>query len=195
MSNLPESRLEPAPLFTFCAVDYFGPLLVKQGRKEVKCYGALFTCMASHGLHIEVSDSLDTDSFLQALRRFVAQRGPVREMHSDEGTHFIGASNELKQPYQEMDDGRIKAELLKNNVDWILIPPAASHFGGVWECQIKSVCSILSTLMKEHGNCLNDEGLQTLLCEAEAIFNSRAPSPSKLSATHFPLYHLHRWHF
>ena len=83
MSNLPESRLEPAPPFTFCAVDYFGPLLVKQGREEVKRYGALFICMASHGLHIEVSDSLDTDSFLQALRWFVAQRGLVREMHSD----------------------------------------------------------------------------------------------------------------
>ena len=118
--------------------------------------------MASHGVHIEVSDSLDTDSFLQALQRFVAERGPVREMHSDQGTNFISASNELKQAYQEMDDGRIKAELQKNNVDWILITPAASHFGGVWERQIKSVRSILSALMKEHGNCLNDEGLRTM---------------------------------
>ena len=80
-----------------------------------------------------------------------------------------------------MDDGRIKAELLKKNVDLILIPPAASHFGGVWERQIKSVCSILSALVKEHGNCLNDKGLRTLLCKAEAIVNSRPLTVETLS--------------
>ncbi|XP_028403950.1 uncharacterized protein LOC114526541 [Dendronephthya gigantea] len=91
MANLPESRLEPAPPFTYCAVDYFGPLLIGQGRKEVKRYGSLFMCLASRAVHIEVSDSLDTDSFLQALRRFISRRGPVQEIRSDQGTNFVGA--------------------------------------------------------------------------------------------------------
>ena len=47
MANLPEDRLEPAPPFTFCAVDYFGPWHIKEGRREVKRYGVLFTCLAS----------------------------------------------------------------------------------------------------------------------------------------------------
>jgi len=72
MANLPKSRLEPAPPFTYCAVDYFGPWHVKEGRKEVKRYGALFTCMASRSIHIEVAHSMETDSFLQALRRFIS---------------------------------------------------------------------------------------------------------------------------
>ena len=67
MANLPESRLEPAPPFTYCVVDYFGPWLVKEGRKEVKRYGALFTCMASRAVHLEVENSIDKDSFIQAL--------------------------------------------------------------------------------------------------------------------------------
>ena len=38
MTNLPEDRLEPAPPFTHCGVDYFGPWLIKEGRKELKRY-------------------------------------------------------------------------------------------------------------------------------------------------------------
>ena len=43
MANLPEDRLEPAPPFTHCGVDYFGPFVIKEGRKELKRYGVLFT--------------------------------------------------------------------------------------------------------------------------------------------------------
>ena len=180
MANLPESRLEPAPPFTYCVVDYFGPWLVKEGRKEVKRYGALFTCMASRAVHIEVANSIDTDSFIQALRKFIARRGPVREISSDQGTNFIGAANELKRACEEMDDNT-KAELLKHNIDWKRNPPAASHFGGVWERQIRSVRNILAALMKEQGRRLNDETFRTLLCKAEAIINSRPLTVESLS--------------
>lgn len=36
MGDLPIDRLEAAPPFTFCAVDYFGPWYIKEGRKELK---------------------------------------------------------------------------------------------------------------------------------------------------------------
>lgn len=78
MGDLPEDRLEPAPPFTNCAVYYFGPWLIKQGRKEVKRYGVLFTFMASRAIHLEVSNTLETDSFINALRRFICRRGPIR---------------------------------------------------------------------------------------------------------------------
>ncbi len=38
MADLPQSRLEDVPPFTYSAVDYFGPWYVKEGRKEVKRY-------------------------------------------------------------------------------------------------------------------------------------------------------------
>lgn len=162
-------------------MDYFGPWLVKQGRREVKRYGALFTCLASRAVHIEVADSLNTDSFLQALRRFIARRGPIREIRSDQGTNFVGADNELKRALEEMDDNEMKSKLLKHNIDWNRNPPAASHFGGVWERQIRSIRNILAALIKEHGHLLNDEKLRTLLCEAEAIINGRPLSTESLS--------------
>ena len=53
--------------------------------------------------------------------------------------------------------------------------------GGVWERQIRSVRSILSSLMKTHGHVLDDESLRTLLTEAEAILNSRPLTVDGLS--------------
>ncbi|XP_054773404.2 uncharacterized protein LOC129281498 [Lytechinus pictus] len=70
MADLPEDRLSPAPLFTYAGVDCFGLWLIKEGRKELKRYGMIFTCMASRGIHIEVLHSLSTDSFTNGLRRF-----------------------------------------------------------------------------------------------------------------------------
>ena len=34
MADLPEDRVEPAPPFTFCAVDYFSHFSIKEGRKK-----------------------------------------------------------------------------------------------------------------------------------------------------------------
>ena len=91
MAKLLSSRAEPAPQFSYCAVGYFGPWHIKEGRKEVKKYGALFTCLASRAIHIEVAHSMETDSFLQALRRFICLRGPIREICRDQGSNFVGA--------------------------------------------------------------------------------------------------------
>ena len=47
--------------------------------------------------------------------------------------------------------------------------PSASHMGAVWERQIRTVRSILSTLLQDFGLQLDDEALRTLFCEAMAI--------------------------
>ncbi|XP_053388583.1 uncharacterized protein LOC128551695 [Mercenaria mercenaria] len=74
MADLPSDRLEPSPPFTYCAVDYFGPFYVKEGRKEMKRYGVLFTCLTCRAVHVETATSLETDSFINCLRRFIAIR-------------------------------------------------------------------------------------------------------------------------
>ena len=91
MAKLLSSRAEPAPQFSYCAVNYFGPWHIKEGRKEVKKYGALFTCLASRAIYTEEAHSMETDSFLQALRRFICLRGPIREICRDQGSNFVGA--------------------------------------------------------------------------------------------------------
>ena len=176
MAELPTDRFEQVPPFTFSAVDYFGPFYIKEGRKEMKRYGVLFTCMASRAIHLEIATSLTTDSFLNAYRRFVCRRGPIQQLRSDQGTNFVGAKNELEAALHEMNHNKIQRELPKDNCDWCawkMNVPHASHMGGVWERQIKTVRSVLTGLLENHGNQLDDESLRTLMIEAEAIVNSR----------------------
>ena len=67
MADLPEERTETSPPFTYCGIECFGPFSVKEGRKEMKRYGLLFTCLCSRAVHIETLDDLTTDTFLNAL--------------------------------------------------------------------------------------------------------------------------------
>ena len=94
MASLPDDRIESAPPFTYCGVDYFGPWYIHEGRKELKRWGVIFTCLCCRAVHIETAVSMTTDSFVNALRRFIALRGPVRVLRSDRGTNFICAERE-----------------------------------------------------------------------------------------------------
>ena len=185
MADLPKDRLEPAPPFTYSGVDYFGPFYVKEGRSEKKRWGVLFTCLVSRAVHIEVATSLNTDSFINAYRRFIGRRGPIRELRSDRGTNFVGAKAELESALNEMSHNKIHEELLKDGCDYIKFNmnfPSASHMGGVWERMIRSARNVLSALLVKHGNQLDDELLQTLMIETEAIINSRPLTPPDMTS-------------
>ena len=172
MANLPGDRVSPdLPPFTNVGVDYFGPISVKQGRSLVKRYGALFTCLVSRAAHIEMSVSLETDAFINTLRRFIARRGQVKVMRSDNGTNLVGAERELRQALQGWNQSLIESTLLQKNIDWIFNAPGASHHGGSWERIIRSTRRVLLGLLKEQ--TLTDDGLTTLLAEVEAIPNGR----------------------
>ena len=170
MAVLPQERCTEAAPFTYCGVDMFGPLIIKERRSELKRYGALFTCFSSRAVHNELTNSLDADSFILALCRFMARRGTVRSIWLDNGTNFVGAKNELQRAFKEMKHDKIKSFLQENGADWILWhnnPPGASHMGGVWERQIRSGKIILEGLLKTHSHSLNDESLRTLIAEVE----------------------------
>lgn len=52
----------------------FGTFTVKVKQSDIKRYGYMFTCLASKAMHIEVTSSLDTKLFIQALRRLIARQ-------------------------------------------------------------------------------------------------------------------------
>ena len=95
MSDLPEKRVSPTAPFHYTGMDVFGPFYIKEGRKTLKRYGLIFTCLASRAVHLETLNSMEADSFISALRRFINRRDKVRELRSDQGTNFVGAKNEL----------------------------------------------------------------------------------------------------
>ena len=101
--HLPSARLAPAAPFTYVGIDYFGPFLIKEGRKEKKCYGVVFACLASRAIHVELASSLDTAACIQSVRRFMARRGPALEFYSDNGTNLVGAEKELRRAIEDID--------------------------------------------------------------------------------------------
>ena len=170
MADLPPERVIPGgPAFTHVGVDLFGPFFVKRGRGREKRYGCLFTCMNVRAVHIEVLHSLEADAFLNGLNRFIARRGCPASMRSDNGTNFVGAARELHE--EVMSCARVRNQMADKGIKWKFNTPLASHAGGVWERQIRSMRRVLSRLMTEQ--VLTDEQLRTLMCTAEAIVNSR----------------------
>lgn len=174
MASLPSDRVTgDIPAFENTALDYFGPFDVVNGRKHEKRYGVIFSCLASRAIHLELSYSLSTDSFINSLRRFVSRRGNVKCIRSDNGTNLRGGEKELKVAIQSWNLKTISKWMLQRSIEWKFQPPLSSHFGGVFEREIRSVRKVLTSLLKEQPIKLNDEHLNTLLCEVENILNCR----------------------
>lgn len=112
-ADLPQDRVCPDdPPFSRVGVDYFRPFEVKRGRSLVKRYGVIFTCLAIRAIHIELASSLDTDSCINAIRRFIARR---RQVRSDNGTNFIRAEHELRAAINEFSAG---------SSGYLILPPS-----------------------------------------------------------------------
>ena len=77
-------------------VDYFGPIAAKRGRATVKEIRSPVHLPVSRAVHLELAHSLDTDSCIAAIRRFMCRRVRSRRLMSDNGTNFVAAERELR---------------------------------------------------------------------------------------------------
>lgn len=139
MAVLPEARTSHHRRpFTFCGIDYFGPMTISVGRHHEKCWGVLFTCLTTRAVHLEVAASLSTDSTIMAIRRMAARRGYPTEIYSDNGTNLRGTNTELRKTLREFDQRQQHEFATNNNMTWKFIPPAAPHMRGSWEALVRS---------------------------------------------------------
>lgn len=174
MSTLPPDRVSSdKPAFTHTGVDYFGPFDVTNGRKHEKRYGVIFTCLSSRAVHLEMAHSLSTDGFINAFRRFVARRGNVSFVRSDNGTNLTSGCKELRECLDNLNQEKLCHWMTCRNLEWVFQPPSASHFGGAFEREIRCVRKVLNGILTEQPLKLTDEQLNTLLCEVESILNCR----------------------
>ena len=187
MADLPKERLTPYERpFTYTGVNFFGPFYVKRGRGSEKVYGCLFTCLTSRAVHIEDVSSLGTDAFIQALRRFISNRGCPKEIWSDNGTNFVGADKEIRDSIRRWDQDDLNKQLIKDEINcslcpmfqWKFQPPAASHMNGVWERLIRSVRKSMKAILGNPNALVGLETLRTVFAEVVTILNSRPLTPS-----------------
>lgn len=179
MSPLPTERTTRERPFKVCGVDYAGPvgLSSKTGRNPVitKAYIAVFVCFATRAVHLELVSGLDTDHFLQALRRLIARRGPIATIYSDNGLNFVGANNFLKEIYHKQSEWATGKVPNMFNITWKFITPHAPHQGGLHEAAVKSAKKHLYKIIGEQK--LTYEEYSTLLTQVEACVNSRPLCP------------------
>ncbi|XP_070515856.1 uncharacterized protein [Cardiocondyla obscurior] len=183
MSDLPDKRVTISWPFTHTGVDYAGPMLIKDNKrrnaKMTKAYIAVFICFTVKAVHLEVVSDLTSEAFLAAFKRFISRRGRPECMYSDNGTTFVGANKQLKELYEfvncEQGKRAIGEFLSEREINWRFIPPHAPHFGGLWEAAVKSTKTHMYRIIGSAH--LTYEETQTVLCEIEAILNSRPLAP------------------
>ncbi|XP_055622708.1 uncharacterized protein LOC129766221 [Toxorhynchites rutilus septentrionalis] len=187
MSDLPASRVTASRPFSVTGVDYWGPILLKQASRKAaprKAYVAVFICFSTKAVHLELVSDLSTAKFIQALRRFISQRGFCAEIHSDNGRNFVGAANELRRLFRsEHHQQAVQQESVKNGIRWFFNPPKASNFGGLWEAAIASAQKHFYRVLGP--NKLADDDMQTLLKQIECCLNSRPLVPLSDDHTDF----------
>ncbi|XP_044760878.1 uncharacterized protein LOC123318333 [Coccinella septempunctata] len=174
MGQLPDFRLkkpQPQRAFVYTGIDFFGHFEVTIGRRREKRYGVLFTCMSVRAIHIEIAETLNTDSTLLAIKRFMSKRGKPQMFLTDNGTNFHAAEKELKKAYEDVNLEVIRQGLCAESIEWKFIPPGSPHMGGAWERMVRSVKTTLSIILKDRSP--RQEVFHTVMIEAEHIVNSR----------------------
>ncbi|XP_008484590.1 uncharacterized protein LOC103521259, partial [Diaphorina citri] len=135
MGDLPKFRVQEVKPFTNTGVDFAGPFSITlskhRGVRTQKAYLCLFICLATKALHLELVSDLSKEAFVNALKRFLARRGPVSCMYSDNGTNFIATKNMLDELYKFLNSPEFTQtygkEMVDNRISWKTLPPAAPH--------------------------------------------------------------------
>ena len=175
MADLPEERLETNKPFNNVGVDYFGPFIVKIGRRQEKRWCCLFTCLAIRAVHLEIVPGLDSDSCLNAIARFIARRGKPKTILSDNGTNFVGAEREMREYLKDWNTENITQSLVQEGITWRFNPPASPHFGGVWERLVRSCKKAMYAVLGSRS--VTEDVLSTTMCLVEQILNGRPITP------------------
>lgn len=183
MGDLPEARTNPSRPFENTGIDFTGHVTVKSSKgRGIKCskgYVAVFVCMATKSIHLELVSDMSTSAFLAALRRMASRRGKPSHIYSDNGTNFVGANKILQQEYHEikqlLNDDQLMSEITDMEITWHFNAPGWPSAGGLWEAAVKSLKHHLRRVVGEQR--LTYEEFYTLLAQLEACLNARPLCP------------------
>ena len=181
MANLPSYRVQSSRPFLNSGIDYGGPFIIRQsncrGKVTTKAYLALFICLSTRAVHLEVVSDLTAECFIACLRRFISRRGVPSTILSDNGRNFVAASKYLSDMFSVLntEHNTINKFMISHNIEWKFSPAYAPNFGGIWEAGIKSAKSYLKKSLSDI--TLTFEEISTMFSQIESILNSRPLVP------------------
>ena len=178
------------PPFAAVAVDFFGPLQTKVNRNTTtESTVKIVTYTTTRVIHLELTSTASTESFLLACRRFVTRRDihPAK-VFSDRGKNFQGAQQPLRDWIDSWNVTKIKWKLAANRTnfqfDWEFNVPKASHMNGVVKSLIRSWRRGLDTAINYLNRHLTFEEWQTFLSEMMYLINSRRTCLRRITCNH-----------
>lgn len=180
MSELPSERVQIGKPFLHTGVDYAGPfeLILPGAPREFprkKCWVAVFVCLKSRAIHLDIVSDLTSMAFIACYERFIARRGRCEKIFSDNGTTFVGTEKELRKALEYWINKETLDHLHNKGTEWRFMTPAAPHQGGIYEAAVKSMKFHLKRIIGQ--KVMTYERFLTLLNQIEAILNSRPIHP------------------
>uniref|UniRef100_A0A915DCU7 Integrase catalytic domain-containing protein n=1 Tax=Ditylenchus dipsaci TaxID=166011 RepID=A0A915DCU7_9BILA len=172
----PAPRVLPNPPFSCTGVDYLGPVNLKTEIGSRKAWIALFTCLSTRAMHLELVFELSADKFLGALKRFIGRRGTPRLIISDNGTQFKLSAKAIELIWCQNWDKIFQSQEVLNysssqGIRWHFIIERAPWKGGFYE---RLVAMVKHHLRRTLGrSALTADVFETILVQVEAIVNSR----------------------
>ena len=180
MAPLPSVRLKSRThVFAYVASDLAGPFRVVVGSSHVKRWLCVFVCMVTTAVRIEIAADLTSSSFINAFRRFLCSAGfRTCYIRTDNVTNYVGANNllrkEVKEALADMSSSTdIQSQMYEWEVQREFGPPEASHQGGLYERQLRTIKKALDGLSDLLPRTPSDDDFLTCCKLAEYIMNCR----------------------
>ncbi|VDO41803.1 unnamed protein product [Haemonchus placei] len=133
--NLPRDRSVICKAFQHVGCDYIGPFTTDNNEKA---YIALYTCLITRAIHLELVDSLSASAFLDSFLRFISAVGLRYQ--------FCPGAKVIDHLFQNTTETghSVMSYSATKNIKWIFNPPAAPWMGGVWERLVGTVKKCIS---------------------------------------------------
>lgn len=188
MAALPAARITPSRPFQQTAMDYSGAVMIRsargRGHHATKGYVAVFVCLCTKAVHIELVSDLTSKSFIAAYKRFISRRGVCSDLYSDNATNYVGAAAIFCKTEKDMGftTDTINA-LCTMGTKWHFSPQLSPHFNGLAESAIRSVKHHIRRVLGTA--TLTYEEMLTVLTQIECCLNSRPLYPCSNDPTDF----------
>ena len=141
MAILPDVLQLPSPPFTNVGLDLVGPITVKamvNKRATMKVWVAIFVCLNTKAVSMELSPGYSTTDFLLAYSCHVSLRGIPMFVHSDKGSQLVAAYKDLTDVPLQYDWDHIAASTSHQGTRWQFAPAGGQWRNGVAEAFVKN---------------------------------------------------------
>lgn len=183
-ADVPKFRMGICKPFESTGLDFFGPMKAKEEDVEKPVWALIFTCLVTRNIYLQIVRSMNTSTFLAALRSFSSRRGAPSEILCDNALAFQLATkytyrvraDEPPEEADELSDDEVAkralvSTLASHGIKWKFTVPHAPWEGGLYERLIGNVKRTLKKV--SHIKVMQYYELEMMLTEVEGFVNSR----------------------